>query len=371
MTTPPPASGPAPRNLLDDAVWAAPIVVLGVALGAFVALEPEWGANAAGALGVPLAVIAIVVSVLVDRGAFRVTRRRSGGPRRWQKKLGVYATVTLTVLGLAWWTIRREGDPFDYLTGEIRIGYTDGNYPGWHTRPNGITGDYGFDVALVNALKKTFYKADFTWVKLSSPADREPALQGKPWRPALGGDELPPVQLVVSNYSITPKRQLVIDFAGPYFTDVQGIISRSGKTIPTATDNLLCALAGTTGRDSLGGIGWRLDERPTLDLCYAAYRNKEVAGMTTDLAILKPYAEKYKIEPAPMDLGSAGDEQYGIGIPNNRPRLCAALNEALDEFMQRAWDSSFTTYLASSGVQRASNPKKTAPCERAGPESVK
>lgn len=205
-----------PRSIFDEYAWALPILLGAGALKLLIYLEPSWGANAAAALGFLVGVVGIVVSILIDRGYFRAGRL-PGALRRWQKKTVAASTAVLMVFGLAWWTVKREGDPFEYLSGPVLIGYVDQNYPGWHTRPRGLPDAHnGFDVALVAALKKKFYRADFRWVALDDLAARERVLTSGD-----AGSEKS-VKLVISNFSITPERQEAIDFAGPYFRDVQG-----------------------------------------------------------------------------------------------------------------------------------------------------
>ncbi|MEU4156392.1 hypothetical protein [Actinoplanes sp. NPDC026670] len=73
-----------------------------------------------------------------------------------------------------------------------------------------------------------------------------------------------------------------------------------------------------------------------------------------------------------VDLQAIGTERYGIGIPNNRPQLCRAINEALDDFLQDSWEATFKDFLGPAGVNPANkNPKKTSACEEPGPAFTK
>jgi len=350
------------RSVVEEYAWLVPVLVGTTALTLLIFLEPSWGANAAGALSFPVGVLAIVVSVLIDRGYFR-RLRLPGAFLLWQRRAVAASTAVLLVLGLIWWVLKREQDPFDYLSGKVLIGYTDANYPGWHTRPNGLpNADYGFDVALVTALKKKFYRADFEWRKVSGLNGREMALTT--------GE--PEVKLVISNFSITPERQQTIDFAGPYYQDVQGLLSRTGNPVPSANENVLCGVSASTGSATIEGLGWRMESQPSLDQCITDYVNGKYAGVSTDMSILQAYRKERSVPGKVVDLRVIGTEQYGIGIPNNRPRLCRALNEAIEDFLADSWNGAFDTFLAPAGVRVANKkPQHTTDCEHAGPMFLK
>lgn len=361
-----PAPDP-PRSVAEEYAWVIPVLVGAVALTLLIILEPAWGANAAAALSFLVGVLAIVVSVLIDRGYFR-RFRRAGAFRLWQRRTVAASTSMVMVFGLIWWVVKREQDPFDYLSGKVLIGYTDANYPAWHTRPaNTPDADYGFDVALVAALEKKFYRADFEWIPVSGLQGREDALI--PGRPG------PKAKLVISNFSITPQRQEVIDFAGPYFVDVQGLLSRTGNRVPDARDNVLCGLDGSTGSHTINKLGWRLKGKETIEQCFTAYAGHELAGVSTDMSIVQTYRQgrsRQRLPGTVVDLQAIGTEEYGIGIPNNRPRLCRALNEAIEDFLADSWDGAFRAFLAPDGVSRANRkPLHTDECEPAGPMSFK
>lgn len=357
--------------MLDEFSWALPILVGASAVALLIYLEPSWGANAAASLGFLIGVVGIVVSILIDRGYFKAIKL-PGAFRRWQKRAVAASIATLMVFGLVWWGMKREGDPFDYMSGTVLIGYTGQNYPGWHTRPDGLpNADNGFDVAVAAALKQKFYNADFQWVALDGLEAREDALRFS------DPDSEKSVKLVISNFSITPERQKVIDFAGPYFHDVQGLLSRTGSRTPSQKENLLCGIGASTGVEAVGGLGWAKKAMPTLDQCMTAYDRGEVHGVSTDMSILQPYVKARAdagrpVQGVVVDLQAIGTERYGIGIPNNRPKLCEALNEAIDDFLADSWDATYSTFLKPAGVTLANkNPQQTAECEAAGPSFLK
>ena len=209
----------------------------------------------------------------------------------------------------------------------------------------------GFDVLLVEALRKRFYKADFVWVPLAALPDRENRLSGDK-------DERDDVDLVISNFSMTLERREKIDFAGPYFLDVQGLLTRTGNRTPNAKETTLCGLGSSTGEKTIKGLSWRLHQEPTLEKCIGMYERGEVAGVSTDMAILQPYVKDRAASEKPLpgtvvDLQALGTEEYGIGIPNNHPKLCAALNKAVEDFLRTSWEAAFRAFLTPAGVSPA------------------
>lgn len=360
------AHAPRRRSLASDVAWMVPILIVACALGLLIYLEPDWGANASAALSFVVSVVGVIVSILIERGYFTVTRFSIGRFRGWQRKVVAASISTFMIFGLGWWFFTREQDPFDYLSDEVLIGYTNQNYPGWHTRATNIpNSDNGFDVAVATALQQKFYEATFKWVPLSGLGERE--------RRLINSDgSAKSIKLVISNFSITPERQASIDFAGPYFRDVQGLLTRTGEKSPSGTDSQVCTLQSSTGDKTILGMGWTAVPMDTLENCLVAYRNGAVAGVSTDLSILALKVKASALDGVVVDLDAIGTERYGIGIPNNRPRLCAAINEALDDFLTNSWGGAFDTFIGPAGVGQANrNPRRTAPCEQAGPSFVK
>ncbi|MEP6629734.1 MAG: transporter substrate-binding domain-containing protein, partial [Lapillicoccus sp.] len=96
----------------------------------------------------------------------------------------------------------------------------------------------GFDVLTAVYIAKTMGvpASNITWVE-ADPADREKLLaDGK-------------VNLVLSTYSMTPEREALVDFAGPYFVAHQDLLVRRQDTV-TGPDTLdgrnLCSVPNTT-----------------------------------------------------------------------------------------------------------------------------
>ena len=358
------------RSIVDEFSWILPVLVGASALALLIFLEPSWGANAAASLSLLVAVVAIIIQVLAEKGYFKAINI-PGTFGRWQRRTVSASLAVIMAAGLVVWLMEREGSPADYLKGRVRIGFVDQNYPGWHERQKDLPDVHnGFDVLLVEALRKRFYKADFVWVPLAALPDRENRLSGDK-------DERDDVDLVISNFSMTLERREKIDFAGPYFLDVQGLLTRTGNRTPNAKETTLCGLGSSTGEKTIKGLSWRLHQEPTLEKCIGMYERGEVAGVSTDMAILQPYVKDRAASEKPLpgtvvDLQALGTEEYGIGIPNNHPKLCAALNKAVEDFLRTSWEAAFRAFLTPAGVSPANRkPPGVEECEPAGPAFVK
>jgi glutamate transport system substrate-binding protein len=157
------------------------------------------------------------------------------------------------------------------------------------------------------------------------------------------------VDMVVATYTINDKRDMVIDFAGPYFLAGQDILVKkdnpdgimgpddlAGKTV--------CSVAGSTP------AGYVEENIPDAELvlvdaytkCRDALKNGQVQAVTTDNVILSGY-----VSEAPEDFELVGEpfteEPYGIGVPEGQEDFCEFVNETLaeaaeDGSLQEAFD---------------------------------
>lgn len=222
-----------------------------------------------------------------------------------------------------------------YLSGEVEIG-VNGNLPGW-SLVSGSEQASGFDLALIEFLQKRY---DFTpkYVKLRS-SEREDALRNGR------------VELVVANYSRTSTRDQIVDFAGPYFQDRSGIWCSDAKTNcdQPISQSSICVVDGTVAEGRLPGA----QQRESIVACMDAFYdsgNRSIGAISTNETILRAYAHS---------IGSVGtvtwaderdhpisEEFYGIGLPNNRPDLCRALNDDIDDFLSTDWDAAFSRNLS-------------------------
>lgn len=131
------------------------------------------------------------------------------------------------------------------------------------------------------------------------------------------------VDAVFATYSITPKRQEVISFAGPYYTSKQAVLVKSNNSNISGVDSLagkkVATQSGSTGPGILAEFAPNavVQEFGTDQEARAAVEQGRVAAYVTDYTLLLNAIVKnpnqYKIAG-----GMFGPEDnYGIGLPKN------------------------------------------------------
>lgn len=356
--------GPAPYWLQGQLYWILPITMSTTALVIWLLANPQWGADVAAIIAIPINVAAVLVPLMLGYGA-----RGSGGARNRVRARRLRVAVAFTVAALlgisavSWFS--REQDPHDYLSGVLRVGVLAESYPGWNSVETGNTRK-GFDIALVEFIAEQYPKVErIEYVELTSREDRVRALTDD----FDGG----PVHFVVANFSINPKREELIDFAGPYYYDKQGFFTwRKATNLEEIVPGEVCTASGTTGNDRLTNLGWKPSAERSLVACLRQFVENPNSDRTvsTDVSILQAFAESRKKgkRAAWQDASSIeiGQESYGVGIPNDRPKLCEELNRTITEFLNDHWSVEFDRHLK--GVQNKDEhlPKATAPCRNTG-----
>lgn len=354
-----------PTTLTRELFWAVPTVIATVGGTVFLLSNRAWGADAAAIIGFPLSVMAILVTILIDRGAFKAPFLRvPRGRRRTWKSAAAFTVVVMLGTVVVWW-IRREPDPFDYMSGEVRIGYVAFEYQGWHTdTPSGVP--TGFDVDLAREIEAHFPDARVTWVDLATLDNRIAALRGE-WS---NGSKVKqePVKLVVSNFSMSPERAERVDFAGPYFVDTQAFLSRErATTISQIPRGRVCVLKGSRSDEKLTQTGWNPVREDSLAACVTEYRANRVDAVSDDRSLIAGFARELGLPPpSPLNYGA---EKYGVGLPDNSPRLCAEISKIIDDFLKYNWSDSFRTHLAPFDLseENYTRPTSTDPCQAAAP----
>ncbi len=227
-----------------------------------------------------------------------------------------------------------EMDPEAYLKDNVVIGINQG-IPGWSEYVNGIR--KGFDIELAKWLGQEMdFRPQFTNV---TTAERMGKLE----------DAGSGVELVIANFSMTDKRRETIDFVGPYFLDRQSFLTLREANI-TELSQLdgarVCMTSGSTSqirlgdKKEVGGITVTAVPDNTHQRCVERLKTKDVTAITSDLTILEGFAAR---DPQTLRVTGKpfGTERYGIGLPNNRPRLCEFLKPYLEKFINRAWFQTF------------------------------
>ena len=147
------------------------------------------------------------------------------------------------------------------------------------------------------------------------------------------------VDAVFATYSITPARQEVISFAGPYYTSKQAVLIKAGNTDITGIDSLagkiVATQAGSTGPEILAehapeAVIQEFDN----DLeARTALEQGRVDAYVTDYTLLLNAIVK---NPAVYEI--AGDvfgpeDNYGIGLPLDSDGV-AFVNEFLQKIIE-------------------------------------
>jgi glutamate transport system substrate-binding protein len=192
--------------------------------------------------------------------------------------------------------------------------------------PQGYSG-FDVDVAKYVAKKLGYNEDQIEW-KESKSADRETMLQR--------GD----VQFIAASYSITPKREEKVDFAGPYLLAHQDVLVRADddsiKSPADLNNKKLCSVTGSTSaqnvKDKLAPKA-NLQQYPTYSACLTGLQNKAVDALTTDDSILAGYASQSQFK-GKFKLGGfkMTNENYGIGVKKGSD-LKAKINKALEEMV--------------------------------------
>ncbi|MFI5687418.1 glutamate ABC transporter substrate-binding protein [Streptomyces sp. NPDC051636] len=212
----------------------------------------------------------------------------------------------------------------------------------------------GFDVDVATYIaKKLGYKADQIEWKESKSADRETMLKR--------GD----VDFIAASYSITPERQKLVDFAGPYLLAHQDVLVRADDNSIKSPSDLnkkkLCSVAGSTSaqnvHDKLAPKA-QLQEYPTYSACLTGLQNKAIDALTTDDSILAGYASQSQFK-GKFKLGGfkMTNENYGIGVKKGSD-LKAKINKALEEMVSDgSWKKAVAKNFGPAGYKNEPAPK--------------
>jgi glutamate transport system substrate-binding protein len=205
----------------------------------------------------------------------------------------------------------------------------------------------GFDIQTAVYVAKALGvpESNITWVE-ADPADREKLLtDGK-------------VDLIFSTYSITPERDAIVDFAGPYFVAHQDLLVRRNDTSLTGPEALggrtLCSVPGTTSAKLVteqyaGQI--TLTPFPTFSQCVEALVAGNVDAVTTDDVILAGFAAEPQYRGVLKVVGKGfSTERYGVGVKNNDPATVAKINAALTTYISDgSWRAALDSTVGASG----------------------
>ena len=187
------------------------------------------------------------------------------------------------------------------------------------------SGQYsGFDIEVARYVANNLGATKINFVPTLS-ANREAFLQqGK-------------VDMVVATYSVTPKRQKVVSFAGPYYVAHQDILVRANDSSISKPGDLIskkvCSGQGSASGDrieELYGSKVNLIRLPGYGDCVNQLLGGQVQAVTTDNTILAGFAAQPQNRGKLKVVGTLfSNEIYGIGLKKGDSKGVAAVDKAL------------------------------------------
>lgn len=241
--------------------------------------------------------------------------------------------------------VELEGSPtFDRMTeaGEVVIG-VKADQPGLGYE-DPVTGERtGFDVDIARwiAASLGFSEEQITFETIPSANREQEIINGN-------------IDYYVGTYSMTPARDEVIDFAGPYFITGQGLLVAADDDSINGPEDLqgkvTCSVTGSTPlqriREEYSG---EVTERQTYSECVEQLKAGQVDAITTDEAILAGYVA---LEPEELKLAGEpfSEERYGVGIAEGDTVLKDHINTLFTEGGD-VWTALYEKYLEPAGVK--------------------
>lgn len=162
------------------------------------------------------------------------------------------------------------------------------------------------------------------------------------------------VDMVAATYSITPKRQKIVDFAGPYYIAHQDILVRANDNSIKKPDDLkgkkVCSGQGSTSGDrieALYGSKVNLIRLSGYGDCVNQLLGGQVEAVTTDNTILAGFAAQPQNQGKLKVVGTFfSNEIYGVGIKKGDKNGVVAVNNALkDMFSDGSWKKALSQNL--------------------------
>lgn len=175
------------------------------------------------------------------------------------------------------------------------------------------------------------------------------------------------VDIVVSTYTMTPEREKLVAFAGPYYVAGQDILVRRSTTDITGVDSLAgrktCSVNGSTSLANVRRLAPTADTTIAFDrypLCVAALLDGRVDAVTTDDAILLGFLrqdpDRLRLVGKPFTT-----EPYGIGLKLDATSLRALVKEVLTKAeADGSWKRIYEATIGKAGLF-APQPPQLAP----------
>lgn len=198
----------------------------------------------------------------------------------------------------------------------------------------------GFDIEIAKAVASElgFDEEKIDWVVVSNNTERLSFVQN--------GN----VDMTVAALTMTPEREQLVDFAGPYLLVPQAMLVRRQRTKPLDTiadlrpkDVRVCTLTSSTSALALQAKGITPEPVNTHNQCMEGMRSGKYDAYSTDLTILigflsnKSDYEKFEIS----DLAIADTvERIGVATPNSDESLRKLISYILERWRTGPKESS-------------------------------
>ena len=192
----------------------------------------------------------------------------------------------------------------------------------------------GFEIELAREVARELgYPEDrIDWITVRTLSERLDVLQQNR------------ADMVMANFSITPDREQLVDFAGPYLLVPQAILVRHDRSRPLETiadlraPNVhVCTPTGSTAERALIGKGIVPEPVDTNGECMAGLRSGRYDAYSTDLPVLAGMRGTEREAFALLDTAIAdSSERIGIAVPNNDSAFRSLIAYFLDRWQKGA-----------------------------------
>ncbi len=207
--------------------------------------------------------------------------------------------------------------------GELRIALS-GAYPPF-SMVNDKNEVVGFDVAIGSEIARRM--------------GVEPVIVTTAWDGIIAGLLASKYDTIVGSMSITPQRQEVIDFVGPYYRAGRAVFVRKDDDFATLEDLKGKTIGVTLGETHEKWVreqgGWDIKTYKGLPELLLELENGRIDAIVIDSIPGQVAITKSGKPIRQMDLPGleGGNVDVGIAIRQNNPQLKAAMQKALDEMM--------------------------------------
>ncbi|WP_282792793.1 transporter substrate-binding domain-containing protein [Streptomyces sp. CC224B] len=242
--------------------------------------------------------------------------------------LAVAAIATLLAAPMACAPDGKDGDGESVLTGVVHVG-TSFDHPGFSLHAQRT--NRGLDVDIASYLGE---EVGFT------PKFQDVTIDAREQELREGAADL-----VISVYSITPERQKLVDFVGPYLMTRQGFLVREDydgiKSEQDVRNKLLCSAEKSTSSTADLPPGATFHEERDFSTCVRKLQQGSVDAVFSDEALLFGYAQQQRRSKVPLrvvpDVSFGLTNRYGIGLQKGHADDCRKLLRALRTYLVEEW----------------------------------